>query len=99
MGPRLISEHLAEANEKKIHSSKRPEKKKKKKRPREWSRLLLIGLRLFIPLMYGLINLIEFAIICGGPLAGQRLTRPQIVFSILGPPSQCLANNLFGNAE
>jgi hypothetical protein len=33
---------------------KKEKKRKKKKRPREWSRLLLIGFRLFIPLMYGL---------------------------------------------
>jgi len=56
MGPRLISKNLAKANEKKKNSFVKKEKKKKKnkKGPREWSRLVLIGLRLFIPLTYGL---------------------------------------------
>jgi phosphate/sulfate permease len=54
IGPRLISKNLAKANEKKNSFVKKEKKRKKKKRPREWSRLLLIGFRLFIPFMYGL---------------------------------------------
>jgi hypothetical protein len=76
---------------KKIHSSKR-KKKERRRKGQESGRGFCSSASAFLsPLCMGLINFIEFALICGGPLAGQRLTRPQIVFLILGPLSQCLA--------
>jgi len=77
---------------KKIHSSKRKKKRRRTRKGQESGQGLCSSACAFLsPWRMGLINFIEFGLICGGPLAGQRLTRPQIVFSILGPQSHRLA--------
>jgi len=92
MGPRLISKNLAKANEKKKNFIRQKGKKEEEERAKRVVKALCSSACAFLsPWRMGLINFIEFALICGGPLAGQRLTRPQIVFSILGPQSHRLA--------
>jgi len=77
---------------KKNDSFVKKEKKERRRKGQESGRGFCSSASAFLsPWCMGLINFIEFALICGGPLAGQRLPRPQIVFLILGPLSQCLA--------